>query len=565
MAKHRSSTGLFSALAFITSILVCTNVHPGTYIFAGESYGADLVTHPSDYNGTGGTLTVRVCIDPTSTNASSMELSVKNIINEYNRLQPTTGNLQLGGSNNIASNEVDFESVALHEIGHCIGMAHVNAASGSGLIGSNQNYTKATDGANNTFNINPGADGIIGSSDDVRGDDVNMHWFQKGVNNPFTIATTVDSSTYSINLAHLPTGHNFAVNADRTVAGTLGAANTEAVMQQGSFYDEAQRLLTHDDVATLRYAASGLDENADTGDDYTIQLEYGGVSTSNCDVKLDFDNDQTGFAVCGTSGWYVPGSSDHFRIIAANIYFNTGFNWFYNNISNNQSPVLAAIGDQPLNEGDSLSVSLSASNPDNDNQSFSVSGLPGFAALTDHGYDMATLDIDPLAGDAGTYTVTITVTDGALPAQSDNETFDIIVSAPILDSDGDGLSDATEAMLGTNPNNADTDGDGLADGTDGIVLLAAVPGGIDADGDGYVDGEQDLGTDPLTSNIGDLAPRGSPNDLLDAGDLVVLTRLVTGVITTPTALELALADINGDSLINAADLLLLQQILLAAP
>ena len=132
------------------------------------------------------------------------------------------------------------------------------------------------------------------------------------------------------------------------------------------------------------------------------------------------------------------------------------------------------------------------------------------------------------------------------------------------DSDGDGLNNIYEVtVLGTNPENVDSDGDGLVDGTDGFVLTTDLPGGIDSDGDGYVDGEQDTGTDPLTTNIiGDIAPRDTPNYQLDAGDLVLLTRLVTGVIP-PTALESALGDINGDTKINTADLLLLQQLLIA--
>jgi hypothetical protein len=133
------------------------------------------------------------------------------------------------------------------------------------------------------------------------------------------------------------------------------------------------------------------------------------------------------------------------------------------------------------------------------------------------------------------------------------------------DSDGDGLSDATETALGTNPNNVDTDGDGLADGMGGVVPLAALPAGIDTDGDGFVDGEQDFGTDPLASNIGDVAPRGAPDNVLNAGDLVVLARLVTGDITDMGDLEAVLANLNGDNEINAADLLLLQQLLLTAP
>jgi hypothetical protein len=132
------------------------------------------------------------------------------------------------------------------------------------------------------------------------------------------------------------------------------------------------------------------------------------------------------------------------------------------------------------------------------------------------------------------------------------------------DSDGDGLSDADEGILGTDPNLVDTDSDGLTDGVDGNVLLSSYPGGIDSDGDGYVDGEQDFGTDPLTSNRGDVGPRGTPDDLLTISDLIVLTRLVTGEIT-PSIPESVLADINDDSYINAADLLLLQQFLLTEP
>jgi len=133
------------------------------------------------------------------------------------------------------------------------------------------------------------------------------------------------------------------------------------------------------------------------------------------------------------------------------------------------------------------------------------------------------------------------------------------------DDDNDGLTDVDEGILGTNPTLVDTDGDGLVDGAGGIVLLTTLPGGIDTDGDGYVEGEQDFGSDPLTSNIGDVAPRGTPDNALNAGDLVVLTRLVTGEISDPGNLESALGDINGDTNIDVADLMLLQQLLLTAP
>lgn len=59
-----------------------------------------------------------------------------------------------------------------------------------------------------------------------------------------------------------------------------------------------------------------------------------------------------------------------------------------------------------------------------------------------------------------------------------------------------------------------------------------------------------------------MGPRGSPDNLVNLGDLVVLTRLVTGVIQ-PTALESVLGDIKSDGQLNVADLLLLQQAILS--
>jgi len=135
---------------------------------------------------------------------------------------------------------------------------------------------------------------------------------------------------------------------------------------------------------------------------------------------------------------------------------------------------------------------------------------------------------------------------------------------PLIDSDSDGLSNVAEIQLGTNALNQDTDADGLSDFEEDQTYTTN-PLVWDSDGDTLSDGDEVnlYATDPLATNIiGDIAPRSTPNYQLDAGDLVLLTRLVTGVIT-PTELEAALGDINGDTNINAADLLLLQQILLA--
>ena len=73
----------------------------------------------------------------------------------------------------------------------------------------------------------------------------------------------------------------------------------------------------------------------------------------------------------------------------------------------------------------------------------------------------------------------------------------------VVDADGDGLSDRTEQLAGTNAKLADTDGDQLADAAE--ASLGTDPTKADTDGDGVFDGiEVQFGSDPLkaTSTIG---------------------------------------------------------------
>jgi hypothetical protein len=57
------------------------------------------------------------------------------------------------------------------------------------------------------------------------------------------------------------------------------------------------------------------------------------------------------------------------------------------------------------------------------------------------------------------------------------------------DSDGDGLTDAQEAVLGTNPNSPDSDNDGLTDYQE-VCIYGTNPLNPDTDGDSYKDGDE---------------------------------------------------------------------------
>jgi len=324
-----------SILAGSLVSLISGSVSAGAFIFANGDE-ANRIAHPSSYFGTGGEITVSVCIAPTSESIDDMLVSVQNTIDVWNAREPVSPNVLLGGSNDIPFDQIDFESTLLHEVGHCLGLAHPNLATESGLPGADRNYTKADQGTNEVFDIDPGLDGIKGSADDLRGDDINLHWFNIGLNNPFVLTTPIDASNYSRDLADLPPGDNFAANADRSVGSALGFANSEAVMQQGAFFDEDQRQLGVDDVATLGLGMAGIDRTAGNSDDYIPVLEYGGVA-SGCDITIEVTG--TSFAFCSVGGSFI--SPDHLRITNASVQLGSAseIDWFFNQVSLNPDEV----------------------------------------------------------------------------------------------------------------------------------------------------------------------------------------------------------------------------------
>ncbi|MBY6203456.1 hypothetical protein [Halomonas denitrificans] len=310
-------------------LLLSSQALAGAFLFSLDQNGnafPERITHPSGYTGAGGTLQVSVCISPSSESIAEMETSVENSIFTWNQLTAASPNLFFGGANDIPPGSIDYESTLVHEIGHCIGLAHPNAATESGLPQGSRNWTKAGNGLNGTLDVDAGADGLQGSADDVRGDDINVHWFNPN-NNPFELFEPVDTSNYSNDLSDLPGGDLFAANADRDVGAALGFANSEAVMQQGAFFDEDQRQLGVDDVAMIRLGQSGLDETQGTGDDYQLELVYGGVQ-SGCDITVQITG--SSFAFCNVGGAFV--SPNHFRVNGATVQMASTSNtsWYFN-------------------------------------------------------------------------------------------------------------------------------------------------------------------------------------------------------------------------------------------
>jgi hypothetical protein len=111
------------------------------------------------------------------------------------------------------------------------------------------------------------------------------------------------------------------------------------------------------------------------------------------------------------------------------------------------------------------------------------------------------------------------------------------------DEDTDGLTDAQEAILGTDPANPDTDGDGLFDGPE--LAVGTDPTLYDTDGDGFGDNQEAMGgsdpNDPASVPIGDPAWDTDGDGLTDAEE-------------EHLGINPAMSDTDGDGLTDFAEI-----------
>ncbi|MCD6580730.1 MAG: tandem-95 repeat protein [Desulfuromusa sp.] len=135
----------------------------------------------------------------------------------------------------------------------------------------------------------------------------------------------------------------------------------------------------------------------------------------------------------------LPDGEDHYFAVAA--YDASDNESTYSNIvhspvvgAENNPPVLSAIGNKSILEGATLSFSVSATDADGDNLTYSASGLPVGAGLNS---STGAFIWTPAFNQSGNYSVTFTVSDGSA---SDVETINITVAnvnqPPVLDPIG---------------------------------------------------------------------------------------------------------------------------------
>ena len=181
---------------------------------------------------------------------------------------------------------------------------------------------------------------------------------------------------------------------------------------------------------------------------FTVETNYQGDDEINLEAKnlpngANFNNSTGEFS-------WTPTSEDigdykiTFSATVNDEYTEEIVNVTVNEVDN--SPELEKIGDKAINEGETLNLTLNANDPNNDELTYSASGLPTNASLNS---STGEFTWTPTYKDSGTYSVTFYVSDGT---NKDSETINISVNDSLVKLN---MNIKGKGEIIKDPNNAD--------------------------------------------------------------------------------------------------------------
>lgn len=208
--------------------------------------------------------------------------------------------------------------------------------------------------------------------------------------------TTNDAGSYNITVTVRDSGNmtdqqSFTikvVDAIVNVAPILTAINNQSVNEGATLAVAIVANDPNNDAITL--TATGVPTGATFVDNHN--------GTGGLNWSTDFDD--AGVYTVTVSAKDPSGLTDakQFKITVNNI---------------NRKPTVSATGAQTIKEGEKLTLTVTASDPDGEKVTLTATGVPTGATFVDHQNGTGTLTWNTKAGDAGVYTVTVTATDAA--------------------------------------------------------------------------------------------------------------------------------------------------------
>jgi len=305
-------------------VLLAGPTRAGVYAYAEDpNYSPAIIVHPNQYTGTGGAVTIGICVHPAAQLVISQD--VEYAVRVWNERIAKTRNCEgLCFSPEGASPSPPVYSYVvntpIHELGHgALGLGHVNAVVPPA---SHLDFTATK----NWDNITAGVDGVRGSKDDVvtpLPGALMIHWYRLADNNPIVVdSTVINTNTYSRAFSLLPSGSSWSASANSRVGNLLGAPGTQSVMVSVQPLNSVTKRLTGDDRNTVSFAEKGiLPQPTSPGDDYTYSLAIV-PDCANAQVEVKFERFHTPpnppVATLGDSNPAVTplpgGSGNHYRL-----------------------------------------------------------------------------------------------------------------------------------------------------------------------------------------------------------------------------------------------------------
>ena len=154
-------------------------------------------------------------------------------------------------------------------------------------------------------------------------------------------------------------------------------------------------------------------------------------TTLNLPAFATLTNTGAGTATLSLNPAITDQGSYTISLVAADNHSGTDTTTFTVVVNANYVPVATAVSSQTMNEGDSLAVALSATDPDgNSTLVWSLTSAPSFAKIGSTVNGAATLTLKPGYAAAGTYNIIATITDATGGAAADTINLTVVNKNP---------------------------------------------------------------------------------------------------------------------------------------